>query len=57
MQVAEVNIWEKLAGAVAWDENTGYATFEYESGFKQLGWELAPAYDVCHAYPPGSEWG
>lgn len=19
-------------------------------------WELAPAYDVCHAYRPGSEW-
>lgn len=24
---------------------------------KQTGsWELAPAYDVCHAYRPGSEW-
>jgi serine/threonine-protein kinase HipA len=24
---------------------------------KQHGqWELAPAYDICHAYRPGSEW-
>jgi serine/threonine-protein kinase HipA len=24
---------------------------------KQEGiWELAPAYDICHAYRPGSEW-
>jgi serine/threonine-protein kinase HipA len=30
MQVAEVKIWGKLVGAVAWDEETGYATFEYD---------------------------
>lgn len=23
---------------------------------KDLDWELAPAYDICHAYKPGSEW-
>jgi serine/threonine-protein kinase HipA len=23
---------------------------------KDQGWELAPAYDICHAYRPGSEW-
>lgn len=23
---------------------------------KEGKWELAPAYDVCHAYRPGSEW-
>ncbi len=42
MNVAEVKIWGKLAGAVAWDETTGYATFEYDPAFRQLGWELAP---------------
>jgi serine/threonine-protein kinase HipA len=42
MNVAEVKIWGKLAGAVAWDETTGYATFEYDPDFKQLGWDLAP---------------
>lgn len=42
MQVAEVKIWGKLVGAVAWDEAAGYATFEYDPKFKQLGWDLAP---------------
>ena len=42
MQVAEVKIWGKLGGAVAWDTNKGFATFEYDPKFKQLGWDLAP---------------
>jgi serine/threonine-protein kinase HipA len=42
MQVAEVKIWGKLAGAVAWDTERGFATFEYDPKFKQLGWDLAP---------------
>ncbi len=42
MQAAEVKIWEQLAGAVAWDHERGFATFEYNPGFKRLGWNLAP---------------
>jgi serine/threonine-protein kinase HipA len=42
MQVAEVKIWGKLAGAVAWDAETGVATFEYDPKFKQLGWDISP---------------
>ncbi|MCK5821142.1 MAG: type II toxin-antitoxin system HipA family toxin [Bacteroidales bacterium] len=42
MKVAEVKIWGELAGAVAWDENTGLATFEYDPRFKQLDWNLSP---------------
>lgn len=42
MEVAEVNIWGKLVGAVAWDEVTGYATFEYDPTFRQSGVELSP---------------
>lgn len=42
MDVAEVKIWGKLAGAVAWDETTGYATFEFDPDFRQHGWDLAP---------------
>jgi serine/threonine-protein kinase HipA len=42
MQVAEIKIWGKLAGAIAWDKERGFATFEYDSRFKQLGWDLAP---------------
>ncbi|CAN5427577.1 type II toxin-antitoxin system HipA family toxin [soil metagenome] len=42
MNTAFVKIWGELVGAVAWDEATGLATFEYDTKFKTLGWELAP---------------
>jgi len=42
MKVAEVKIWGRLAGAVAWDELTGVATFEYNPPFARLGWDLSP---------------
>ncbi len=42
MNVAEINIWGELVGAVAWDEKTGLASFEYDPKFKKLNWELAP---------------
>lgn len=41
-RTALIKIWGELAGAVAWDENTGYATFEFDSKFKNLNWDLAP---------------
>lgn len=42
MTTAFVKIWGELAGAVAWDDTTGYATFEFDSKFKTKGWDLAP---------------
>ncbi len=42
MNTAFVKIWGELVGAVAWDDATGYATFEYDSKFKSQGWDLAP---------------
>lgn len=42
MNTAYVKIWGELVGAVAWDETTGYATFEYDPKFKTKGWELSP---------------
>jgi serine/threonine-protein kinase HipA len=42
MKVAEVKIWGKLVGAVAWDTENALATFEYDPKFRQLGWDLAP---------------
>ncbi len=42
MEVAEIKIWGILVGAVAWDENNGYATFEYDPRFNQRGYDLAP---------------
>jgi len=31
-----------MVGAVAWDENTGVASFEYDVDFKKLNWDLSP---------------
>jgi serine/threonine-protein kinase HipA len=42
MNTAYVKIWGELVGAVAWDETTGYATFEYDPKFKTNGWDLSP---------------
>jgi serine/threonine-protein kinase HipA len=42
MNTAFVKIWGELVGAVAWDETTGYATFEYDTKFKNKGWDLSP---------------
>jgi serine/threonine-protein kinase HipA len=42
MDVAEVKIWGKLVGAVAWDERAGIASFEYDPNFKRLNWDLSP---------------
>ena len=42
MHTAFVKIWGETVGAVAWDDATGYATFEFVSKFKGKGWDLAP---------------
>ena len=42
IKTAFVNIWGERVGAVAWDENRGVASFEFESRFKENNWELAP---------------
>lgn len=42
MEVASVSIWGKSVGAVAWDGKAGYAIFEFEPKFRQLGWDLSP---------------
>lgn len=39
---AFVKIWGETVGAVAWNEATGIASFEYEPKFIHLGWDLAP---------------
>lgn len=42
MNTAFVKIWGELAGAVAWDDSTGFATFEYDARFRERGWDLSP---------------
>lgn len=39
---AEIWLWDKLAGAILWDENRQFASFEFEPGFLRTGWDIAP---------------
>lgn len=42
MNTAFVKIWGTIAGAVAWDDRAGLATFEFDSNFKNKNWDLSP---------------
>ncbi len=42
MNTAYVKIWGELIGAVAWNDATGIASFEYDPKFKNLNWDVAP---------------
>ena len=42
VDAAFVNIWGRTAGAVAWDDRRGCATFEYEPDFLDSGLDLSP---------------
>ena len=39
---AEVWLWDRLAGAVLWDEKEQLANFEFDQGFLRSGWDIAP---------------
>lgn len=49
VQVAEVNLWGDPVGAVAWDHNRGFATFEYDPSFLRKQIEIAPLVMPLHA--------
>jgi serine/threonine-protein kinase HipA len=40
--VAKVNLWGNMVGAVAWNDASGFATFEYEPDFLKKGLAIAP---------------
>ena len=42
VRVATVLIWGSEVGAVSWDNDRGYGTFEYEPAFVRRGLEIAP---------------
>jgi len=42
MNTAFVNIWNKRVGAVSWDADSGVASFEYDIGFHNHKWDIAP---------------
>lgn len=39
---AFINIWNKRAGAIAWNSETGLGSFEYDAAFLKNNWDLAP---------------
>jgi serine/threonine-protein kinase HipA len=39
---AFIHLWNQRVGAIAWDENTGLGSFEYEPAFLESGLDLAP---------------
>jgi serine/threonine-protein kinase HipA len=56
IQTAFINIWNHRVGAVAWDENSGIASFEFDPEFRETGLELAPimmplGQDSIHRFP------
>jgi serine/threonine-protein kinase HipA len=42
VDVAEVNIWGQLVGAVRWDESQQLGYFEYAPKFIEKGWDVSP---------------
>lgn len=42
IKTAFVIIWDKVIGAVAWDETTKTASFQYDRGFLSNQWNLSP---------------
>lgn len=41
-KTAFVKIWGETIGAVSWNDERGYASFEYDPEFVRLGWGLSP---------------
>ncbi|TDR16779.1 type II toxin-antitoxin system HipA family toxin [Marinicella litoralis] len=41
-QLAEIRLWGHLVGALAYQQKTGFSTFEYSPEWRQLGAEIAP---------------
>jgi serine/threonine-protein kinase HipA len=42
VMVAEVRLWDKMVGAVAWDDRQQAANFQYDEAFIHSGLEVAP---------------
>ena len=39
---AYINLWDKRVGAIAWDKESGVASFEYDPSFIANNWDIAP---------------
>jgi len=45
---AEVRIWGETAGAVHWDNDRGFASFEFFPDFARNNWDLSPIHMPVH---------
>lgn len=48
---AIVNLWGQLVGAVAWQKEEGYASFEFDPSFIKQGLDVAPVILPLSALP------
>ncbi|MCG7897072.1 MAG: type II toxin-antitoxin system HipA family toxin [Candidatus Thiodiazotropha lotti] len=42
IQIAQVKLWDKLVGALAFDEQTGLGTFEFTKAWRESGLQISP---------------
>lgn len=49
MNTAVIKIWGEVVGAIAWNDKTGLASFEFEAKFKKHNWDLSPLKIPIHA--------
>ena len=42
VETAEVSLWGQLVGAVSWQDDRGYAVFEYAPAFLRTGLDISP---------------
>ncbi|SFO68688.1 serine/threonine-protein kinase HipA [Algoriphagus ornithinivorans] len=42
VNAAEIWLWNKLVGAVLWDESRQLASFEFDRNFLRSGWDISP---------------
>lgn len=42
VNAAEIWLWNKLVGAVLWDESRQLANFEFDRNFLRSGWDISP---------------
>jgi serine/threonine-protein kinase HipA len=40
--VIKIYIWNHFVGALSWDDERGYAMFQYDEQFPKLGLDLSP---------------
>lgn len=41
-ELARIELWGQVIGAVAWDDSRGYATVEFTDAYYQSPWDVAP---------------